>query len=173
MLFRSALPAAIRIVKREGIDVVLTTSPPGSVHLIGAGVKRATGIPWVADLRDPLTGHTHRNVEKLLVRAKEKGSAGVAEIVGRYADAVVSVSAAITEETIARGVRGEVAEIPNGCDFDDFAGLEYRRGETFRITHAGSFFGKRDPKPFLEALARVEGVSARFVGDFQIGRAHV
>jgi glycosyltransferase involved in cell wall biosynthesis len=163
----TALPAAIRIVKREGIDVVLTTSPPGSVHLIGAGVKRATGVPWVADLRDPLTGHTHRNIEKLLVRAKEKGSAGVAEIVGRYADAVVTVSAAITEETIARGVRGEVAEIPNGCDFDDFAGLEYRRGETFRVTHAGSFFGKRDPKPFLTALARVEGVTVRFVGDFR------
>jgi glycosyltransferase involved in cell wall biosynthesis len=37
-----------------------------------------------------------------------------------------------------------------------------------RITHTGSFFGKRDPKPFLEALAssNVDAV-ARFVGGFR------
>jgi glycosyltransferase involved in cell wall biosynthesis len=59
--------------------------------------------------------------------------------------------------------------IANGCDFDDFAGLEYRRGDRFRITHTGSFFGKRDPRPFLYALASpgLEDVTARFVGDFR------
>jgi hypothetical protein len=39
-----ATPMAIRLVKREGIDVVLTTSPPPSLHLLGAAVKRATHI---------------------------------------------------------------------------------------------------------------------------------
>src|SRR5581483_10111420 len=48
----TAIPKAISIVRREGIDVVLTTSPPGSVHLIGAAVQQATGAKWVADLRD-------------------------------------------------------------------------------------------------------------------------
>jgi hypothetical protein len=50
-----ALPIAIRLVRREKIDVVLTTSPPPSLHLLGAAVKRTTGAAWVADLRDPLT----------------------------------------------------------------------------------------------------------------------
>jgi glycosyltransferase involved in cell wall biosynthesis len=61
--------------------------------------------------------------------------------------------------------------IANGCDFDDFAGLEYVRGDRFRLTHAGSFFGKRDPKPFLQALADsgLEDVTVRFVGDFRPG----
>src|SRR5205085_2578210 len=38
-----------------------------------------------------------------------------------------------------------------------------------RITHAGSFFGKRDPRPFLTALdeAGLDDVVARFVGDFR------
>ena len=60
------------------------------------------------------------------------------------------------------------ASIANGCDFDDFAGLEYRPAERFRITHTGSFFGKRDPKPFLQAFhdADLDAV-ARFVGDFR------
>ena len=40
----TAIPAAIRIARREGIDVVITTSPPGSVHLVGAAVQRATGV---------------------------------------------------------------------------------------------------------------------------------
>src|SRR5205807_2701809 len=65
--------------------------------------------------------------------------------------------------------RGRVVKIENGCDFDDFAGLEYRRGDRFRLTHAGSFFGKRDPRPFLQALADsdLEDVVVRFVGDFR------
>ena len=34
----TAIPAATRLVKQEGIDVVITTSPPNSIHLIGAAV---------------------------------------------------------------------------------------------------------------------------------------
>jgi glycosyltransferase involved in cell wall biosynthesis len=37
-----------------------------------------------------------------------------------------------------------------------------------RITHTGRFFGRRNPRPFLEALSRgPEDVVARFVGDFR------
>jgi glycosyltransferase involved in cell wall biosynthesis len=37
-----------------------------------------------------------------------------------------------------------------------------------RITHAGSFFGKRDPRPFLTALGAIDAnIVARFVGDFR------
>src|SRR5207248_4749308 len=165
----TAIPAAIRIARAEAIDAVITTSPPSSVHLIGASVKRATGARWVADLRDSLVAHPHRRAEKLAVRAKEQGEHAVAKLVARYADAIVAVSDAIAEET--RGFRpaGRVVTIANGCDFDDFAGLEYHRGERFRITHTGSFFGKRDPRPFLSALASpgLEDVTARFVGDFR------
>ena len=58
--------------------------------------------------------------------------------------------------------------IPNGSDFDDFEGLDYVPGERLRITHTGSFFGKRDPRPFLQALhdSGVDAV-ARFLGDFR------
>src|SRR5581483_9801956 len=61
----TAVPAAIQIARREGIDVVLTTSPPSSVHLVGAAVKRAVGIPWVADLRDSVVAHPPRRAERL------------------------------------------------------------------------------------------------------------
>ncbi len=164
----TAVPAAIKIVKQEGIDVVLTTSPPSSVHLIGAAVKRTTGVKWVADLRDSLVAHPHRRPERLAARTKERGEHAVARLVARSADAIVAVSDAIAVEAQGFEPRGRVVPIANGSDFDDFEGLEYRRGDRFRITHAGSFFGKRSPRPFLEALAKSElDIVARFLGDFR------
>src|SRR5439155_17035443 len=165
----TAIPKAISIARSEGIDVVLTTSPPGSVHLIGAAVKKATGAKWVADLRDSLALHAHRSSEGIGARAKQKARAGIAHLVARQADAIVAAAESIAAETRGLNPRGRVVTIANGCDFDDFAGLEYVRGERFRLTHAGSFFGKRDPKPFLHALADsgLEDVTVRFVGDFR------
>jgi glycosyltransferase involved in cell wall biosynthesis len=165
----TAMPAAIRLVKREGIDVVLTTSPPSSVHLIGAAVQKATGVRWVADLRDSIVAHPHRHAERLLVRAKEQGERGVARLVAKRADAIVAVSDAIAEEMRERSPKGPVVTIANGSDFDDFAGLEQHASDRLRITHAGSFFGKRDPRPFLTALKQsgLDDVSVRFLGDFR------
>jgi glycosyltransferase involved in cell wall biosynthesis len=164
----TAVPAAVRIARAEGIDAVITTSPPGSGHLVGAAVKRATGARWVADLRDSLVAHPHRRAESALVRAKEKSAETVAHLVARQADAIVCVSDAIADEVRRHEPRGRLVTIANGADFDDFAGLEYRPRERFRITHAGSFFGKRDPRPFLTALAESGlDVVARFVGDFR------
>src|ERR671925_249830 len=165
----TAIPAAVRIARAEGIDVLLTTSPPNSVHLIGAAVKWTTGVRWVADLRDSIATHPHRRVERAAVRAKEKVSESVARLVARQADVIVAASDAIAEEASTLEPAGVVTTILNGADFDDFAGLAYRRGDRFRITHTGSFFGKRDPRPFLQALAdsRLDDVVARFGGDFR------
>jgi glycosyltransferase involved in cell wall biosynthesis len=165
-----ALPTALRLVRNEGIDVVLTTSPPGSLHLLGAAVQKATGVTWVADLRDSLVAHPHRRGDQSrLVRLKEKAAGGVARLVASRADAIVVAADAIAEEARALEPRGRVVTIANGCDFDDFAGLEHRPSERFRLTHAGSFFGRRDPRPFLRALADsgLEDVVVRFVGDFR------
>jgi glycosyltransferase involved in cell wall biosynthesis len=165
----TAIPTAIRIVKREGIDAILTTSPPSSVHLVGAAVKRATGVPWVADLRDSVVAHPHRSAERLLVRVKEQGEHAVAKLITRSADAIVTVSDAIADEMRERNPKGPVVTIANGSDFDDFAGLDHVPSQRFRITHAGSFFGKRDPRPFLTALKQsgLDDIVVRFLGDFR------
>ena len=165
----TALPAAVRLVKREAIDAVITTSPPNSMNLIGAAVKRLTGIPWIADLRDSVVGNADVRFDSRAVQAKEKALQQVVRLIARSADAVVAVSEPIADEVRALDSAGEVRVIPNGCDFDDFAGLEYRSGERFRFSHTGSFFGKRDPRPFLSALAAsgLEDVVARFAGDFK------
>ena len=162
----TAVPAAVRLVKREGIDAVITTSPPVSMNLIGAAVKRLTGIPWVADLRDAVLWNADRRFEKSAVQAKERALERVVRLVAEKADGVVAVSETIADEVRRFDPAGEVRVIPNGCDFDDFAGLDYAPGERFRITHAGSFFGKRNPRPFLNALASsgLDDIVARFAG---------
>jgi glycosyltransferase involved in cell wall biosynthesis len=164
----TAIPSAIRIARREGVDAVVTTSPPGSIHFVGAAVRRATGARWLADLRDPLVANPHRRSDTAATRARQAANEKLAGLVARRADAVSCVSDAIADEVRGLGPRGIVRTIANGCDFDDFAGLEYVRAPRFRITHTGSFFGKRDPRPFLQALhdSDVDAV-ARFVGDFR------
>jgi glycosyltransferase involved in cell wall biosynthesis len=80
----------------------------------------------------------------------------------------VAVSEPIAEEMRGLDPAGRVVTIPNGCDFEDFEGLEYNAADRFRITHTGSFIGQRSPRPFLTALADSGlDVVARFVGDFR------
>jgi glycosyltransferase involved in cell wall biosynthesis len=131
------------------------------VHLAGAAAGRLPGVRWVADLRDSIVLHSHR-------RRELRGEARLARLVAERADAVVGASHAIADEMRALRPRGVVAEIGNGCDFEDFDGLEYRPADRFRITHAGSFMGRRSPRAFLAALAKADReVVARFVGDFR------
>ncbi len=157
----TAVPAAARLVADAGIDVVLTTSPPPSVNLIGAAVKRLTGVRWVADVRDSIAFNPHR-------RFDFRGERTVARVVARYADATVVASEGIGAELRELGAGDRVSVIESGCDFEDFEGLPYRRTERLRLTHTGSFLGHRDPRPLCAALHdSAEDVVARFVGAFR------
>jgi glycosyltransferase involved in cell wall biosynthesis len=164
----TAVRDGIRLGRREHFDAILTTSPPSSVNLIGYLLSRRLGIPWIADLRDSLVAKEDRRVERMVIRLKERSLNSVASIVARNAAAIVGVTPSICTEIERHGPRGRVALIPNGADFDDFDGLRHQRADRFRITHTGSFFGQRSPRPFLQALAESKlDVVARFVGDFR------
>src|SRR5205823_4158133 len=118
-----------------------------------------------------LADELHGRSDSIPARVKAQATRGVAALVARRADAIVTAADAIADEARTLNPRGRVVTIENGCDFDDFAGMEYARADVFRITHTGSFFGRRDPKPFLRALAdsALEDVNVRFVGDFRPG----
>ena len=44
-------------LKKEPVDAIISTGPPHSMHRIALQVRRATGIPWIADFRDPWTNN--------------------------------------------------------------------------------------------------------------------
>jgi glycosyltransferase involved in cell wall biosynthesis len=171
-----AVRAAVRIVRERSASVVLTTSPPSSAHIVGSLVARRTGVPWVADLRDSWLANPHRRYEARSVRVKRAVLETMARRTFARVSAVTTVTDTIAEEARALAPAGTpTAVISNGCDFDEFAGLEHTPSDRLRILHAGFFFGKRSPRPFLEALRGVladrpelrDVVEARFVGGFR------
>jgi glycosyltransferase involved in cell wall biosynthesis len=165
-----AVRVGLRVIREREIDVVLTTSPPSSAHLIGAALHRRTGVRFVADLRDSWLANPHRRYERRSVRAKRAVEERIARRVLGQADAITAVTPFIAREGAALARPGTpVTVVPNGCDFDDFDGLSYTRGERFVVLHAGSFFGRRSPRPFLEAVAALGDprVVARFLGDLR------
>lgn len=50
-----AVPAGLRLVRRYRPQVLWSTYPIATAHLIGYALHRLTGLPWIADLRDPMT----------------------------------------------------------------------------------------------------------------------
>jgi glycosyltransferase involved in cell wall biosynthesis len=172
----SAVRRAARIVRDRRIDLVLTTSPPVSVHLIGSIVARRTGVPWVADLRDSWLANPHRRYENRSVRAKRSVEERIARTALRSVSGLAAVTDVIAAEARALAPAGvPAAVIANGCDFDEFAGLAHRRGERMEVLHAGNFFGNRSPRPFLLGLRALLDrrpdlrgvVRTRFVGGFR------
>ena len=73
-----AVRAGTRAVREREIDVVLSTSPPNSVHVIAAAIARRTGVPLVADFRDSWLANPHRRYERRSVRAKRAVEARIA-----------------------------------------------------------------------------------------------
>lgn len=50
---KKASEFGVNLVKSEGIDKMITTGPPHSIHLIGRSIKKRTEVKWIADFRDP------------------------------------------------------------------------------------------------------------------------
>jgi glycosyltransferase involved in cell wall biosynthesis len=53
--WRRVRAQTLQLVERLKPDAILTTSPPHSIHDLGMWLSEQTGIPWVADFRDPYT----------------------------------------------------------------------------------------------------------------------
>ena len=173
----AAARAALRIVRREPFDAVLTTSPPNSEHAVGAFVSARAGIPWVADFRDPWLASAFRREKGLHVRAKRAVEERLACAVVRRAAALTCVTQTIADE-LARfdaTAPARTTVIGNGADFEDFAAFAHRPNERFTLVHAGSFIGSRSLEPVLAAVKALEerrpdlrgAVLVRFVGDLR------
>jgi glycosyltransferase involved in cell wall biosynthesis len=150
----AAAAAAAQILKRARPDVVFTSSPPESVHLLGLSL-RARGIPWVADLRDGWTfeSPTLRPYLTGLDRRLER-------LVVARADAVTTVTEHLAADLQARYGNRRIVHLTNGFDptciarsSDERAVLDPAR---FSIVHTGTLNANgKDPQPFLRALARL------------------
>ena len=78
-------------------DVIMTTSPPESLHIVGANLKRKTGIPWVAEMRDTWVETPHRKIlEQSKIRSEIEKK--IARNCLAKADGLTTVSNAVLSE---------------------------------------------------------------------------
>src|SRR5262249_20087461 len=113
--------AALARIARGGIDAVLSSSPPDSVHLAGAAVADASGLPWVADFRDPWVGLSFRRPPTPWHAARQ---AAMADRVTARADLVLGASRTHVADLAARAQAAPPApgapkrwlHLPNGFE---------------------------------------------------------
>lgn len=153
-----ALKVARRLMSNQHVDLIYTTSPPHSSHLVGLRLRSSLAVRWIAEFRDPWTDQ--RSPERI------EHWFGPAEAVHRWlemrcllaADNVVAVTNAARDllaEKLPKRERGKVLVALNGIG-EMPQGLQSWQSNSqtpFRIVHAGTFYLDRDPRPFLRALA--------------------
>jgi glycosyltransferase involved in cell wall biosynthesis len=164
-----AVAEGLRALHEHRFDAIYSTSPPETSHLVARRLHRRSGLPWVADFRDPwMNLHLYPPPTSLHRRLHRRLERGVCD------DATVIV----TTEWHAGRLRADYPRmhpplvIPNGYDHQKFEGLDeaFPPEDRFVITHAGMLTQKRSAAPFLEGLRRfLSGrpdarVEVRFVG---------
>ncbi len=169
----SWFPAAVfrgaRLIRKLDIDIIWSTYPIATAHLIGWALHRLTGRPWVADFRDSMTEEAYpadpqiRRAYRWIERHTVARAAGVA------------FTTPGTKSMYARRYPQVPPErwvvVPNGYDEGAFRDAEARLPAT-RLQHSGEavlvhsgvlYPSERDPTRFLEALAmlKAKGVLQR------------
>lgn len=154
-----------RYLQVHPTDVVVTSGPPHSMHLIGLALKRKTGIRWVADFRDPWTNIDFYN-QLSLTRFADHLHHRLEKKVLSEADLVLTVSPTMTEEFKLAGA-SRVVTITNG--FDVLAETPFQvKQEKFVILHLGSIPSSRNPIGFWQALKSLVSTNTSFADLVQI-----
>lgn len=166
-----------KIIKSKGINVIMTSGPPSSVHIIGLFLKKITGKKWITDFRD-LWNQYYLNYNPYNVGIKSKLDKFLEHIVLSNSDKIIVVSDVMKMQLQERfpDVKSEkFSVITNGFDPEDFKDVEpFRYEKKFTILHYGTLFKWRKPDNFLRALKNLisknkdfgEDVSIVFMGIF-------
>jgi len=148
----SAYIAGRWLMQWRKFDLIYSTGGAYAAHIAGVALKRATGVPWMAEVHDPMVvpGHTPSTPQ-------QKKQAQVEALICAQADLAIW----FTEQALASarrrhpelGERGK-AMVP-GVDPPTMKMQPYRRGEHFVIAHFGSLAPTRN---LVRVVAAVEQV---------------
>lgn len=168
-----AIFAGLQAIKHHKVQIIISTGPPFSAHLIALALKKLRKVTWIADFRDPwsfneqqlfatpLSDDLNRRLEKLVVC---------------HCDRIVTVSSAITAkyQTLYRAsVAKKCRTISNGFDDREFIALrDVQQYPKFTISYLGHFSYVRTPDMLLNVLEKMlndkdltpDMLSVRFIG---------
>ncbi len=155
-----------RYLNENPVDVIVSSGPPHSMHLIAKRLALKTGTPWVADFRDPWTkmyNFKYMGYSRLVKAIHSSLERGVLS----SADAVVTVSATIGRELKESGAK-ILYVITNGYDPQDFPDSNRVKGEKFTLTYTGLFVKSQNPEVLWEYLGKRIKESSIFAKDLCI-----
>jgi glycosyltransferase involved in cell wall biosynthesis len=161
---------AVRFLKNylieKPVELIVSTGPPHSMHLVALKLKKHFPIPWLADFRDPWTGIDFYHQLKLSWLA-DKVHHRLEKQVLSSADFVTVVSPDMKRTMEA--ISGKpVHVIFNGYDPADFDFSNQQDMESFIISHFGAFNHDRNPSACWKALALITSENSCFKNHLKI-----
>lgn len=155
-----AVPTGRRLIRRYRPSVIWSTYPIGTAHLIGLSLRRLTGLPWVADFRDPMTEPdfpADPAVRRVAGWIEKRTVASATRSVFTTAGQLQ-----IHAERYSHIPPERWVNIPNGFDETSFqeaeANLEpVAAKRPLKLLHSGILYpSERDPSHFFRATARLK-----------------
>lgn len=156
-----------RLIREHRPEALISSSPPGEVHLLGLWLQRKFGLPLIADFRDPwVTNFTatdwkpRQYFDRWLER---KVMNGATKLIANTPGNQRGWTAAYPH------LVDKIVTITNGFDPERFPPAEpHPPGASLTILHAGELYHRRDARPLLDALlvpeARTLPIRVDFVG---------
>jgi Glycosyl transferase 4-like domain/Glycosyl transferases group 1 len=153
----SAADAGLAAIRRDKPEVIYSTSPYVSAHIVAMILKWRTKLPWVADFRDPWGDNPFREFG---FKSVGRVDAWLERLVLRNASHIVMNTPTARDALCKRypTLAGKCSTITNGIDFDLIESVVPQRvvpDDCFSLTHCGQFYGKRSPQPWFDALRKI------------------
>lgn len=164
----SAVPAGLRMIRRLSPQLIWSTYPIATSHLIAWLLHRFTGLPWVADFRDPMVEKYDRTGELFPAEDSIRHSRlWIEQKCVRHASRLVFCTPGARTVCAERypGLKNSrLALIPNGYDEQLFSDVERsakvasRPRSAVQLVHSGLLYSgsDRDPTGLFDALAQLQ-----------------
>ena len=163
---KPSVKVLLKKIQKEGIEHIITTGPPHSMHLIGLGLKKVMpNLKWIADFRDPWSELDLLEEFHLSNNSRKKHKDLEREVL-QTADVTLAVSEAWVEDLKRLG-GNRVELITNGYDAADFE-LKPKRNDKFIIGHYGLLNHLRNPKNLWKVLANLCEENNKFNSKLEI-----
>lgn len=147
-----------------GIDTVITTGPPHSLHFIGLKLQKQSQVTWIADFRDPWTTIGYHKKLKLTNRSKKKHAAMEYEVLNA-ADRLI-VTSEVTKKEFAQKTNKPITVITNGYDVNSVK--QPPLDSKFSMAHIGSLLSERNPEALWIVLKELIAENSDFASDFEL-----
>lgn len=153
-----------KFLNKHHVDVVITTGPPHSMHLIGYELKKRFPVKWISDFRDPWTEidyfHQLPHTKKTIAKHSQ-----LERKVIETSDAVIVVSHTMKEKFLQ--FTNEIDLITNGFD-DQNINFTQALDAKFSITHIGMMNSDRNPTILWQVLEEICDTNFEFKKDLKI-----